>query len=411
MALHVMDEANRCLQCKVPQCKKHCPIGTDIPTAIRLLKENKLDEAGRMLFENNPLTTVCSLVCNHEKQCEGNCVLGRKGAPVHFSTIENYISSTYANKMTKGPAPSNGMRVAIIGSGPAGITIAIILARYGYQVTIFEGKDKIGGVLRYGIPEFRLPKSVLDDIQYRHLEMKGIKIRPNTTIGAAIGIDDLFRDGYKAIFIGTGVWNPNSLHIKGETFGNVHFGINYLNNPDSYKLGEQVIVIGAGNAAMDVARTAIRKGVTKLTCFSLSKKVAASDYEYSYAKLEGVEFEFNKMPIEIKDDGVIFRDLLEDEEGKLTEVPDSDHFYPSDSVIISISQGPRNRIVSTTEGLKANARGLLVADETGHTSRPGIFASGDVVNGARTVVEAVAHSKVVAESMHQYMQSLPKDEE
>ncbi len=207
------------------------------------------------------------------------------------------------------------------------------------------------------------------------------------------------------------MWNPNSLHIKGETFGNVHFGINYLNNPDSYKLGEQVIVIGAGNAAMDVARTAIRKGVTKLTCFSLTKKVAASDYEFSYAKLEGVEFEFNKMPIEIKDDGVIFRDLLEDEEGNLTEVPDTDTFYPSDSVIISISQGPRNRIVSTTEGLKANAKGLLVADETGHTSRPGIFASGDVVNGARTVVEAVAHSKVVAESMHQYMQSLPKDEE
>lgn len=411
MALHIMDEANRCLQCKVPQCQKGCPINTNIPEAIRLLKENKLDEAGKMLFENNPLTTVCSLVCNHEKQCEGHCVLGRKGAPVHFSTIENYISSTYANKMTKGPAPSNGMRVAIIGSGPAGITIAIILARYGYQVTIFEGKDKIGGVLRYGIPEFRLPKSILDDIQYRHLEMKGIKIRPNTSIGGgAIGIDDLFRDGYKAIFIGTGVWNPNALHIKGETFGNVHFGINYLNNPDSYKLGERVIVIGAGNAAMDVARTAIRKGVRDLTCFSLSKKVAASDYEFSYAKLEGVKFEYNKMPVEIKDEGVIFRDLTEDEEGNFTEVEGSDQLYPSDSVIISISQGPRNRIVSTTEGLKANARGLLVADENGRTSRPGIFASGDVVNGARTVVEAVARSKVVAESMHQYMQSLPKED-
>ena len=411
MALHIMDEANRCLQCKVPQCQKGCPINTNIPEAIRLLKENKLDEAGRMLFENNPLTTVCSLVCNHEKQCEGHCVLGRKGAPVHLSTIENYISSTYANKMTKGPAPSNGMRVAIIGSGPAGITIAIILARYGYQVTIFEGKDKIGGVLRYGIPEFRLPKSILDDIQYRHLEMKGIKIRPNTSIGGgAIGIDDLFRDGYKAIFIGTGVWNPNALHIKGETFGNVHFGINYLNNPDSYKLGEKVIVIGAGNAAMDVARTAIRKGVRDLTCFSLSKKVAASDYEFSYAKLEGVKFEYNKMPVEIKDEGVIFRDLTEDEEGNFTEVEGSDRLYPSDSVIISISQGPRNRIVSTTEGLKANARGLLVADENGRTSRPGIFASGDVVNGARTVVEAVARSKVVAESMHQYMQSLPKED-
>ena len=410
MALHVMDEANRCLQCKVPQCQKGCPIHTNIPEAIRLLKENKLDDAGRMLFENNPLTTVCSLVCNHEKQCEGHCVLGKKGAPVHFSTIENYISTTYANKMTQGPAPSNGMRVAIIGSGPAGITIAIILARYGYKVTIFEGKDKMGGVLRYGIPEFRLPKSVLDDIQYRHLELKGIQFRPNTSIGTAIGIDDLFRDGYKAIFIGTGVWNPRSLHIKGETFGNVHFGINYLNNPDSYKLGERVIVIGAGNAAMDVARTAIRKGARYLTCFSLTKKIAASEYEFSYAQLEGVNFEYNKEPVEIKDDGVIFRDLMEDEEGNLTPVEGTEKLYPSDSVIISISQGPRNRIVSTTEGLKANEKGLLVADETGHTSRPGIFASGDVVNGARTVVEAVAHSKIVAESMHQYMQSLPKEE-
>lgn len=175
MALHVMDEANRCLQCKVPQCQKGCPINTNIPMAIRLLKENKLNEAGKMLFENNPLTTVCSLICNHENQCEGHCVLGRKGAPVHFSTIENYISSTYANQMTEGPKPSNGMRVAIIGSGPAGITIAIILARYGYQVTIFEGKDKIGGVLRYGIPEFRLPKTVLDDIEYRHLALKESK--------------------------------------------------------------------------------------------------------------------------------------------------------------------------------------------------------------------------------------------
>lgn len=409
MALHIMDEANRCLQCKVPQCQKGCPIHTNIPLAIRLLKENKLNEAGKMLFENNPLTTVCSLVCNHENQCEGHCVLGRKDAPVHFSSIENYISTTYANQMTNGPAKSNGMRVAIIGSGPAGITIAIILARYGYQVTIFEGKDKIGGVLRYGIPEFRLPKSVLDDIEYRHLELKGIKIRPNTTIGGAIGIDDLFRDGYKAIFVGTGVWKPNTLHIKGETFGNVHFGINYLNNPDSYRLGKRVIVIGAGNAAMDVARTAIRKGVEHLTCFSITKEVAASHYEFSYAQLEGVQFEYNKRPVEIKDNGVIFIDVIENEDGTFTDVEGTEKLYEADSTIISISQGPQNRIVNTTEGLKSTARGLLDADETGHTSRPGIFASGDVVNGARTVVEAVAHSKVVAESMHEYMQSLPKD--
>lgn len=410
MALHVMDEANRCLGCKVPQCQKGCPINTPIPEVIKLLKEHKLDEAGWMLFENNPLTTVCSMICNHENQCEGHCVLGRKGAPVHFSTIENYISSAYASKMTAGPHPSNGIKVAIVGSGPAGITIAILMARYGYQVTIFEGQDKIGGILRYGIPEFRLPKTVLDDIQYRHLEMKGIKIRPNTRIGAAIGIDDLFRDGYKAIFIGTGVWKPNTLHIKGETFGHVHFGINYLNNPDSYKLGEKVIVIGAGNAAMDVARTAMRKGSRDITCFSITQKVAASQYEFSYAKLEGIQFEYNKKPVEITDEGVIFRDVVEDEDHNLTEVPGSDTLYPANSVIISISQGAQNTIVSTTTGLDTNQRGLLLADETGHTTRPGIFASGDVVNGARTVVEAVAHSEVVAQAMHEYIQSLPNED-
>ena len=406
MALHVMDEANRCLGCKNPQCQKGCPINTPIPEVIKLLKASKLDEAGWMLFENNPLTTVCSLICNHENQCEGHCILGKKGAPVHFSVIENYISSTYASKMTKGPAPSNGIKVAIVGSGPAGITIAILMARMGYQVTIFESKDKIGGILRYGIPEFRLPKSVLDDIQYRHLEMKGIKIRPNTKIGAAIGLDDLFADGYKAVFIGTGVWKPNRLRIPGESFGHVHYAINYLNNPDVYKLGERVVVIGAGNAAMDVARTAMRHGSRKVTCFSLTKKVVASEHEFSYAQLEGIEFEYNKKPVKITDEGVIFRDLIEDENGKLTEVEGSDTLVPADSVMISISQGPQNTITSTTTGLDANPRGLLKADEQGHTSRPGIFASGDAVNGARTVVEAVAHSKVVAEAMHRYIQSL-----
>lgn len=405
MAIHVIEEAQRCLNCKVPQCQKGCPIHTPIPKVIRLMLDGKLDEAGRMLFENNPLTTVCSLVCDHENQCEGHCVLGRKGAPVHFSVIENYISTTYANKMVQGPAPSNGMRVAIIGSGPAGLTIAVLLARKGYQVTIFDGKDKIGGVLRYGIPAYRLPKSVLDDFEYHHLQLKGIRFRPNTTIGASIGIDDLFRDGYKAIFVGTGVWQPNALHIKGETLGNVHFGINYLNNPDSYHLGETVIVIGAGNAAMDVCRTAVRKGVRHVICFSRSSHVAASKDEFMYAELEGVEFVYKKQPVEIVDDGVIFQDMDEDEAGKLKPVEGSEHLYKADSVIVSIGQGPRNRIVSTTMGLEVDSRGLLVADENGHTTRAGIFASGDVVNGARTVVEAVEHSKKVAEAMDEYMQT------
>lgn len=406
MALHILDEAERCLDCKNPQCQKGCPINTPIPEVIRLLKENRLDEAGKILFLNNPLTTICSLICNHESQCEGHCVLTKKNSPVHFSAIESYISNAYAPKMTKGPSLSNGNRVAIVGSGPAGITIAIILARYGYRVTIFESKDRIGGVLRYGIPEFRLPKSVLDDLQYRHIELKGIKIRPNTRIGDAISIDDLFRDGYKAIFIGTGVWRANTLRIKGETLGNVHFAINYLNNPNVYKLGSKVIIIGAGNAAMDVARTAIRNGSRTVTCFSINKSVAASDYEFKYAKLEGVKFEYNRKPIEILDDGVIFRDVIEKEDGSIEELEGSDKFYSSNSVIVAISQGPRNVIVSSTTGLKVDGQGLLVADEFGNTSRPGIFASGDVVNGAKTVVEAVAHSKIVAETMHKYIQNL-----
>ena len=399
MALHVMDEANHCLGCKVPRCQQGCPIHTNIPEVIRLLKANKLDEAGRMLFENNPLTTVCSLVCNHENQCEGHCVRGIKGAPVHFSVIENYISSTYASQMTQGPAPSNGKKAAIIGSGPAGLTIAVILARYGYDVTIFESHDKIGGVLRYGIPEFRLPKTVLDDFEYRHLRLKGIKVRPNTDVGKALKIEDLFRDGYKAIFIGTGVWRPNTLHIKGESLGNVHYAINYLQNPDVYHLGNRVIVIGAGNAAMDVARTALRKGVRQLTCFSRTLEVAASQHEFSYATLEGVNFEYCKAPVEITDEGVIFVDVREDENGEFIEAPGTEKLYPADSVIVSISQGPRNRIVSTTKGIDTDRRGLLVTDEEGHTTRPGVFASGDVVLGAKTVVQAVAYSKRVAEAI------------
>lgn len=406
MALHILDEANRCLECKNPTCIKGCPINTPIPEVIKLLKSDRLDEAGRLLFFNNPLTTICSLICNHEKQCEGHCVLAKKGNPVHFSAIESYISSAYAPKMTKGPAESNGKKVAIVGSGPAGLTISIILARYGYQVTIFESKDKIGGILRYGIPEFRLPKKTLDDLQHRHIELKGIKIRPNIRIGDAIGIEDLFRDGYKAVFIGTGVWKANTLHIKGETLGNVHFAINYLTNPDVYKLGENVTIIGAGNTAIDVARTAIRNGSRKVTCFSIDDTVAASNYEYKYAKLEGVQFEYNRKPLEISENGVLFSKVKKDENGNYVQIKGSEDFYPSDSVIIAVSQGPRNVIVSSTTGLNVNERGLLVADEQGKTSRQGVFASGDVVNGARTVVEAVAHSKIVAESMHQYMQAL-----
>ena len=410
MALHVMEEANRCLGCKKPRCREGCPIHTNIPEVIRLLKDGKLNEAGWMLFENNPLTTVCSLVCNHEKQCEGHCIRGIKDSPVHFYVIENYISTTYANQMTKGPAPSNGRRVAIIGAGPAGLTIAIILARYGYAVTIFDSRDKIGGVLRYGIPDFRLPDSVLDDIAYRHLELKGIQFRPNTSIGGAITIDDLFRDGYQSVFVGAGLWKPRSLHIKGESLGHVAFAINYLASPKAFHLGERIIVIGSGNSAMDCARTAVRHGAHHVTVFNRRDQIAASQYESSYARLEGVGFEMMKTPVEILDNGVVFADSEFDENGKLHASPGSEKLYPCTGVIVAVSQELETNLVKSTEGIDTQRSGLLIVDEMGHTSRPGVFAAGDAAHGARTVVEAVATGKQVAEAMHEYMQSLPLPE-
>ena len=410
MALHVMDEAARCLGCKKPRCQEGCPIGTNIPEVIRLLKEGKLDEAGWMLFENNPLTTVCSLVCNHESQCEGHCIRGIKEAPVHFSIIENYISTTYANKMVKGPAPSNGRRAAVIGAGPAGLTIAIILARYGYQVTIFDGRDKIGGVMRYGIPDFRLPDAVLDDIAYRHLELKGIKFRPNTYIGNTLTIDDLFRDGYESVFVGAGLWRPNRLNIKGESLGHVSYAINYLANPDAFHLGERVVVIGTGNSAMDCARTAIRKGARHVVCVARGNTIGASQYETSYARLEGVDFLMNKATLEIRDDGVVLADNQKREDGSTVTVEGTEKLYPCDSVIIAVSQGAESNLVQITRGIDTTGKGLLAVDEDGRTSRPGVFAAGDAVNGARTVVEAVANGKRVAEAMHAYMQSLPMAE-
>ena len=407
VALHVMEEANRCLGCKKPRCQEGCPIHTPIPEVIRLLKAGRLNDAGWMLFENNPLTTVCALVCNHEKQCEGHCVRGIKEAPVHFSVIESYISSTYANQMVRGPAPSNGRRAAVIGAGPAGITVAIILARYGYQMTIFDSRDKVGGVLRYGIPDFRLPDSVLDDMAYRHLELKGIRFRPNTYIGSAITIDDLFRDGYQSVFVGAGLWRPRRLNVRGESLGNVTYAINYLASPGAFRLGERIMVIGTGNSAMDCARTAIRHGARFVTCVNLTDTLTASQYESSYAALEGVRFLYNKCTVEIREDGVVLADSQVGEDGRVSPVPGTEKVYPCTGVIIAVSQSAESNLVRSTRDIDTRGSGLLVVDEDGHTSRPGVFAAGDAASGARTVVEAVANSKRVAEAMHAYMQSLP----
>ncbi|WP_026488282.1 NAD(P)-dependent oxidoreductase [Butyrivibrio sp. XBB1001] len=392
MSVHVIDEANRCLGCPNPRCRENgCPIHTNIPEMIRLFKANKMMEAAQMLFDNNPLSMICSLVCNHENQCEGNCVRGIKGEPVHISSIENYISDSCFERLELKKAPSNGMKAAVIGAGPAGITIAIILALKGYSITVFETHDKIGGILRYGIPEFRLPKSILDRY-YKKMRELGIKFRPNFSIGGSTNIQDLLNDGYKSVFIGTGAWRPRKLGIPGETFGNVFYAINYLNNPDVYELGDKVAIIGAGNAAMDVARTAIRHGAREVTVYVRGQEVSASKTEFEYAKVDGVKFEYLKTIVRIEDEGPVFKE------------DDGEKLIPADSVIIAISQIPQDRIISKEKDLKLNEKGNLFTNELGETSIPGVFASGDVVTGAKTVVAAVAVSKQIAEDMHKFMQ-------
>lgn len=404
MGLHVIDEAKRCLNCKKPRCQEGCPIHTPIPVMIQMLLQGEMPEAAEMVFANNPLSVICSLVCDHEKQCEGHCVKGIKGEPVHISSIENYISDTCFDRMKLEQLPKNGKRIAVVGAGSAGITIAILMACRGYKVTIFEVKEKIGGIMRYGIPEFRLPKSILDRYYVKMKEL-GILFRPNFALGGSTGVEDLLRDGYHAVFIGTGTWRPYQLHIPGETFGNVHYGINYLNNPDVYDLGERVLVIGAGNAAMDVARTAIRKGSRHVTVYSITEIPAASPKEVEYAKLDGVEFEYLQTAIEIRDEGAIICDVEWTEDGKLVKKEETARLVPADSIIISISQGPQDRIVNRDKKLQVDDRGLLKTDANGETTMPGIFASGDVVTGAKTVVEAVKYSKMIADAMDEYVKT------
>ena len=404
MALRITNEANRCLQCKRPLCREGCPAHTPIPQAIALFKENKLIEAGKLLFDNNPMSLVCSIVCDHMAQCAGHCVLNHKGQPVHFYEIERFISDAYLDRMVIEKVPFNGKTAAVIGSGPAGLTAAIILAKQGYGVTIFEEKDRIGGMMQYGIPEFRLPKTIIDRYKARLLEM-GIRIRPHVVMGGDLMIDNLFRDGYQSVFIGTGVWRPSTLGIEGETLANVHFGISYLARPISYTVGQTVAVIGMGNVAMDVARTAFRHGAQRVLLFQRGSKSPASDHEMEYARLDGAEFFFGKSIQRITPEGPVFKNSVLNEDGRPIGVEGEDELVPADTTIIAINQRPKDKLVNTTHGLQATERGLLIVDENNMTTREGVFAAGDVVHGSLTVVHAVNDAKNAANAMIKYMEN------
>ncbi|MBR1397503.1 MAG: NAD(P)-dependent oxidoreductase [Selenomonadaceae bacterium] len=402
MAVHVLNEARRCLQCKKPLCRiKGCPVQTNIPEMIRLFLAGEAETAGKMLFDNNPLSVVCSLVCDHENQCEGNCIQGKRGAAINIPSIENYISDAYLDKIILEREPDKGQKVAIIGAGPAGITIAIKLAERGYDITIFERMDKVGGMMRYGIPAFRLPKMILDRYQVK-LRQMGIHFRPNTSIGGAIHLDDLFTDGYEAVFIGTGVWRPNRTRCKGESLGNVHFAIDYLQNPEAYDLGDTVAIIGAGNSAIDVARTVVRMGSRHVTIYARRKRIAASQRELDYAQVDGIDIQQGMQIKEFTDKGPIFIPRTFDDEGNVIEEGEP-VLEQADSTIIAISQGPKDKIVNTTGGIDVNDKGLIVVDEGGKTTHEGVFASGDVVAGSKNVVLAVKYSKQVAQAMDEYL--------
>lgn len=397
---HIINSAQTCLDCKKPKCQTGCPVGTPIAEMIRLFLSGDIKEAGEKVFENNPLSIICSLVCPHEKHCEGHCVLNKKSTPVNVGGIENYISTYYMNYREFEKPVSNGRNLAIIGSGPAGISLAMMMALKGFNVTMYEGNDQIGGVLRYGIPDFRLDKTILDKIE-TNLKKLGVKIRKNIMIGKNITLDDLQRDGFDAIFIGTGVWAPKKLGIKGESLGNVHFAIDYLKTPKAYDLGKKIVVIGAGNVAMDVARTAIRNGGNDVSIMYRKgeEDMPAEKIEIDHAKIDGVKFKLHRLPLELTEKGI--RYMTTDQE------INRENFEEADSILVAISQTARDLIVKNNTGLSLGENGLLQSDENGVTARRGVFASGDVVTGARTVVEAVAFSKRVAVSIEEFISKLP----
>ncbi len=407
--LNNINEANRCIVCKNARCQKNCPIDTPIPEIIKLYKEGNLKEAGKILFRNNPLSAICAIVCPHENQCRGNCIKGIKSDPIRFHDIESEISIKYLEDVTIERPTPNGIKVAVIGAGPAGITVAFELAFKGYDVTIFEKNEKIGGVLTYGIPEFRLPRNIIDNLGKR-LKDLGVKIKINALIGPVITLNKLFEDGFKSIFIGTGVWNPRKLDIKGETLGHVHYAIDYLRTPGSYDLGNKVIVIGAGNVAMDAARSAKYYGCNEVIVAYRRgfEDMSATKHEISEAMHEGVIFNTFKSPVEIVDGGIILEDTykVENSDGSfsLVTVEGSQSFYKCDSVLIAVSQVPKNTIVINNKGIDTKHNGLILTNEKGQTTRKGVFACGDVTHGARTVIEAVVDAKDVALSMDHYLQ-------
>ena len=428
-----IDEAKRCLNCKRPRCMEGCPVAVRIPEFIAKVAEGDFDEAYKIITSTNSLPAICGRVCPQENQCEGVCVRGVKGEPVGIGRLERFVADYHMREGHKEGAPqvpeTNGHKVAVIGSGPAGLTCAGDLARKGYEVTIFEAFHKAGGVLVYGIPEFRLPKAIVAK-EIAKLEHFGVKIVTDAVIGRAESIDELFEEGYEAIFIGSGAGLPQFLHIPGENLLGV-FSANelltrsnlmkaYLPEYDTpIRIGKKVAVVGAGNVAMDAARTAKRLGAEEVYIVYRRgmEELPARKEEVHHAQEEEVIFKVLNNPVEIIGDEndrvtgikVIKMELGEpDASGrrKPVAVEGSEYVIDVDSVIIAIGTSPNPLILTTTPGLEATKKGGIVADDaTGATSRPGVFAGGDAVTGAATVIKAMGAGKVAAAGIVEYLKN------
>ena len=427
-----IDEAKRCLHCRRPACVSGCPVNVHIPDFIAKVAEGDFDGAYEVITSTNNLPAICGRVCPQENQCEGLCVRGIKGESVGIGRLERFVADYHMRHGHKDGAPavpeSNGHKVAVIGSGPAGLTCAGDLARKGYDVTVFEAFHKAGGVLVYGIPEFRLPKAIVSR-EIAKLEYFGVKIVTDAVIGRAESIDELFEEGYEAVFIGSGAGLPQFLHIPGENLLGV-FSANeiltrsnlmkaYLPEYDTpIKLGKRVAIVGGGNVAMDAARTAKRLGADEVyVVYRRSmEELPARREEVEHAQAEQITFKLLNNPVEIVGDEndrvtgikVIKMQLGEpDASGRRrpVEVPGSEYVIDVDAVIIAIGTSPNPLILSTTPGLEATKKGGIVADETtGATSRAGVFAGGDAVTGAATVIKAMGAGKVAAAGIDQYIQ-------
>ena len=430
-------EASRCLNCKNPRCMAACPVGVKIPQFIALVKDGDFAGAAAKIAEDSSLPAICGRVCPQETQCEGSCILGIKSEPVAIGKLERFVADYARENSISVPAPKaapSGRKVAVIGSGPSGLACASDLAKAGHEVTIFEALHKTGGVLVYGIPEFRLPKDSVVAHEIEAVKALGVKIETDVIAGRTVTIDGLLdREGFDAVFIGSGAGLPKFMGIPGENLNGVFSANEFLtrNNlmmafRDDYatpiRAGHKAVVVGGGNVAMDAARTALRLGAQTSIVYRRSEvELPARKEEVHHAKQEGIELCLLTNPVEILDDGkgwvrgirCIRMELGEpDERGRRSPVPveGSEFDIECDTVIMALGTSPNPLIASTTKGLETTRKGGIVADNEGVTSRPGVFAGGDAVTGAATVILAMGAGRTAATAIDRYIKGLQAKE-